>query len=66
MEHHRCFWGYITKTRATPIIDTVFFKHPYITNPSVSPESHMVAAAQQPTIALQGNLPTGNKTAEAL
>ncbi len=26
----------------------------------------MVAAAQQLTIALQGNIPTGNKTAEAL
>jgi hypothetical protein len=66
MEHHRCFRVYITQTRATRISDTVFFKHQYITNPIVSPESHMVAAAQQLTIALQGNIPTGNKTAEAL
>jgi hypothetical protein len=44
----------------------VFFKHQYITNPIVSPESHVAAAAQQLTIALQGNIPTGNKTAEAL
>ncbi len=44
----------------------VFFKHQYITNPTVSLESHMVAAAQQLTIALQGNIPTGNGTAEAL
>jgi hypothetical protein len=46
MEHHRCFWVYITRTRATQIGDTVFFKHQYITNPTVSPESHVVAAAQ--------------------
>ncbi len=44
----------------------VFFKHQYITNPTVLPESHVVAAAQQLTVALQGNITTGNKTAEAL
>jgi hypothetical protein len=66
MEHHRCFRVYITRSKATQISDTVFFKHQYITNPTVLPESHMVAAAQQLTIALQGNIPTGNKTAEAL
>jgi uncharacterized protein (DUF885 family) len=68
MEHHRCFRVYITitRTRATRISDTVFFKHQYITNPTVSPESHMVVAAQQLTIALQENITTGNKTAEAL
>ena len=53
------------KTRATRISDTVFFKHQYITNPTVSPESHNVAAAQQLATALQGNLPAGNETAEA-
>jgi hypothetical protein len=66
MEHHRCFRLYITRTRATRISDTVFFKHQYITNPTISPESHVIAAAQQLTIALQGNIPTGNKTTEAL
>jgi hypothetical protein len=44
----------------------VFFKHQYITNPTVSLESHVVAVMQQLTIMLQGNIPTGNKTAEAL
>ncbi len=57
---------YTTKTRATRISDTVFFKHQYITNPTVSPESHVVTAAQQLTIALQGSIPAGNKMAEAL
>jgi hypothetical protein len=66
MQHHRCVRAYITKTRATRISDTVFFKHQYIANPTVSPESHVVAAAQQLTTALQGNIPARSKTAEAL
>jgi hypothetical protein len=60
MEHHQCFRVYITRTKATRKNDTVFFKHQYITNPTVSPESHVVAAAQQLTIMLQGNIPAGN------
>jgi hypothetical protein len=66
MQHHQCFWVYITKTRATRISDTVFFKHQYITNPTVSPESHVVMAAQQLATALKGNIPAGNEMAEAL
>ncbi len=56
----------MTRTRATRISNTVFFKHQYITNPTISPESHVAAVAQQLTNMLQGNIPTGNKTAEAL
>jgi hypothetical protein len=54
------------RIRATRISDTVLFKHQYITNPTISPESHMVAAAQQLVTALQGSIPTGNETVEAL
>jgi hypothetical protein len=57
---------YITKTWATRVSDTVFFKHQYITNPTVSPESLVVAAAQQLATALKGNIPAGNEMAEAL
>jgi hypothetical protein len=66
MQHHQCFRVYITKTRATRIRVTVYFKHQYITNPTVSPESHVVAAAKQLAMTLQGNIPVGNETAEAL
>ncbi len=66
MEHHQCFRVYLMRTRATRISDTVVFKHQYITSPTISPESHVVAAAQQLVTALQGNIPAGNKTAEAL
>ncbi len=57
LKHHRCNWVYITKIWATQICDTVFFKRQYITNPTVSPEYHMVAVAQQLTIMLQANIP---------
>ncbi len=52
MEHHQCFRVYVMKTRATRISDTIVFKHQYITNPTISPESHVVAAAQQLVTAL--------------
>jgi hypothetical protein len=48
------------------VSDTVNFKHQYITNPTVSPESVIVAAAQQLTAALKGNIPGGNKMMEGL
>ena len=66
MEHHQCFRAYATRTRATRIRNTVLFKHQYITSPMISPESHVVLAAQQLITALQGNIPTGNETVEAL
>ena len=46
MEHHSCFRVYVMRTRATRVSYTVFFKHQYITNPTISPESLVVAAAQ--------------------
>ncbi len=56
----------MTRTRATRISNTVMFKHQYTTSPTISPESHMVAAAQQIVTALQGNIPAGNEMVEAL
>jgi hypothetical protein len=57
---------YVMRTRPTRISNTVLFKHQYITSPTFSPESHLVAAAQQLVTALQGNIPAGNEIAEAL
>jgi hypothetical protein len=66
MEHHQCFRVYVTRAQATRISGTVIFKYQYITSPTIPPESHVVAAAQQLVTALHGNIPAGNKTAEAL
>ena len=44
----------------------VLFKQQYITNLTISHESHVMAAAQQLASALKGNIPAGNETGEAL
>jgi hypothetical protein len=44
----------------------VFFKHQYITNPKVSPETMVFQAAQQLTSNLEGNIAPETKAAEAL
>ena len=51
MEHHRYFKVYVIQTKAMRISCTVHCKQQYITNPTCSPESHMIAAAQQLTVA---------------
>ncbi len=66
MEHHRCFHIYIVKTRAMRVSNTVFFKHQYITNLQVTPETLVIKAALELTSALQESVSHNGKTAEAL
>ncbi|KAL7526429.1 hypothetical protein ACHAXR_001484, partial [Thalassiosira sp. AJA248-18] len=66
MEHHRCFKIYNKTTRAERIADTLFFKHKYLTSPSVTPEDAVVAAAQQLAQAIGGNSKGENKAMTAL
>jgi hypothetical protein len=66
MEHHQCYRVYITRTQATRVSNIMHFKHQYITNPTIAPEFHVVAAAQQLAHALMGNILAGNKMVEAL
>jgi hypothetical protein len=66
MEHHRCFHVYIVKTRATRISDLVFSKHQYITNPQLTPETLVLKAASELTIALKGTVSREAETADAL
>ncbi len=66
IEHHQCFHIYIVKTRATRISDTVFFKHQYITNLQVTPETLVIKAASDLTSALKGMVSRDGETAEAL
>ena len=56
-EHYRCFNVYKTDTRAEAVSDTVFFKHKYITNSSVTAVYAIIQAAHDITQALQGNIP---------
>ena len=66
MEHHRCFHVYIVKTRATRVSDSIFFKHQYITNPQVTPETLILKAAAELTSALKGTVSRETETAAAL
>ncbi len=54
MEHHWCFNVYIIKMRATRVRDAVFFKHQFITNPQIMPETLVMKAAAKLTSALKG------------
>jgi hypothetical protein len=65
-EHHRCFHVYIVKTQATRISDSVFFKHQYITNPQLTPETLVLKAAAELTSALKGTVLRKTETADAL
>jgi hypothetical protein len=66
MEHNRCFNVYIVKTRATRISDSVFFKHQYITNPQITPETLVMKVAAELTSALKGTVSQDAETADAL
>jgi hypothetical protein len=66
MEHHRCFHLYIVKTRATRVSNAVFFKHQYITNSQITPETLVMKAAAELTSALKGTISRDAETAEAL
>ncbi len=66
MEHHRCFHVYIVKTRATRISNLVFFKHQYIMNPQLMPETLVLKAALELTSALKGMVSHEAETADAL
>ena len=66
LEHYRCYNVYVTSTFATRVSDQVYFRHKYITMPTMSPESHVVEAAQRLTTALKGNIPADSETAVGL
>jgi hypothetical protein len=53
-EHYRCHRIYVKKTRSERISDTVFFKHKYITQPTVTPADTIVKALDDLTQALKG------------
>ena len=46
LEHYRCSRTWVKATQAERISETVFFKHKYITNPSVTHADVVVKAAQ--------------------
>ncbi|KAL7537341.1 hypothetical protein ACHAWF_005737, partial [Thalassiosira exigua] len=55
-EHYRCFVGYVKKTRAERVSDTVFIKHAHLTQPIISKEDAVVAAAKKLNATLKGTV----------
>ena len=53
-EHYRCWKFWTPTTRATHISGAAFFKHKYLTNPSITPEDQVIAAAAHLSNTLQG------------
>ncbi|KAL7477511.1 hypothetical protein ACHAW6_003318, partial [Cyclotella cf. meneghiniana] len=53
-EHHRCHIVFVKKTQSKRVIDTVLFKHKYITQPEVMPADMIIKAYHDLTKALQG------------
>jgi hypothetical protein len=52
-KHYQCWKFWTPTTRATHISGAAFFKHKYLTNPSVTPEDQLIAAAARLTDTLQ-------------
>ena len=56
-EHYRCWKFWTTATRATRTSGAAFFKHKYITNPTITPEDRVIAAAGALAHALHNRMP---------
>jgi hypothetical protein len=56
-EHYWCWKIWSTATRATQISGSPFFKHKYLSNPSVTPEHLVIAVAENLTRALETSIP---------
>jgi len=53
-EHYRCHKIFCKKTRSERISDTVFFRHRYITQPSITPQDQVIKAVGDLSSALHG------------
>jgi hypothetical protein len=52
-EHYQCWKFWTVSTRATRVSGTAFFKHKYLTNPSVTPKDQIIVVAARLTNAIQ-------------
>ncbi len=65
-EHYCCHKVYIIDTRHTQICSSVFFKHKYLTMPSLTPLNALIRAADNLTTAIAGVIPPPNMTTDAI
>ena len=65
-DHYRCHEIYITDTRHARVCNTVFFKHIYLTMPTITPADALIRAADDLTDTLTGVVPPPNMTRDAV
>ena len=57
LEHYRCHRNWITDTKHVRIGNTVFFKHKYLTMPTITTTNAVLTATKDLTTALEGDIP---------
>jgi hypothetical protein len=65
-EHYRCHEIYICDTKHTRTCLTTFFKHKYLTMPTITPVDALIHAADYLTDAISGLVPTPTGTQDAV
>ncbi len=65
-EHYRCHDVYISETKSIRTCLTVFFKHKYLTMPSITPADALIRASDNLTDAISGLLPASTVTQDAV
>jgi hypothetical protein len=65
-EHYCCHEVYISNTKSICTCLTVFFKHKYLTMPSLTPSDALIRAADNLTDAISGLIPTSTVTADTV
>ncbi len=65
-DHYRCHEIYTSDTCHTQVCNTVFFKHKYLTMPTITAANALIRAANDLTNAIAGVVPPPNMTREAV
>jgi hypothetical protein len=65
-DHYCCHKIYINDTRHTCTCNTVFFKHKYLTMPTLTPADALIRAADNITSAIAGAAPPPNMTTDVI
>ena len=65
-EHYRCHEVYIPTTKSNQVCDTVFFKHKYLTMPTITPDVALLLAADKLVDAIAGVVPKTTVTKDAI
>jgi hypothetical protein len=65
-DHYCCREIYINNTKHSRTCNTVFFKHKYLTMPTITPADGLILAADNMTAAIAGVVPPPNMTVDAI